>query len=99
MTTETPKPTTEDWLARAAAITPRTELFIDGRFEPAATGRTFDDIAGRDGTTIARVAEGSGEDVGRAVTAARRSFDDRRWSDQPPAARKKVLLRLAELVR
>ena len=34
-----------------------------------------------------------------AVAAARRSFDDRRWSDQPPAARKKVLLRLAELVR
>ena len=50
MTTEAPKPTTEDWIARAAAITPRTELFIDGRYEPAATGRTFDDIAGRDGT-------------------------------------------------
>src|SRR6187402_290851 len=99
MTTEATKPTTEIWLARAAAVEPRTELFIDGRFEPAASGRTFDDIAGRDGTTIARVAEGSAEDVDRAVAAARRSFDDRRWSDQPPAARKKVLLSLAELVR
>jgi acyl-CoA reductase-like NAD-dependent aldehyde dehydrogenase len=99
MTTDASKPTTEDWIARAAAITPRTELFIDGRYEPAATGRTFDDVAGRDGTTIARVAEGSAEDVDRAVAAARRSFDDRRWSDQPPAARKKVLLRLAELIR
>ena len=58
---------------------------------PAASGRTFDDIAGRDGSLIARVAEGAPEDVDRAVAAARRSFDDRRWSDQPPVARKKVL--------
>lgn len=43
------------------------------------------------------MAEGGAEDVDRAVTAARRSFDDRRWSDQPPAARKAVLLRLADL--
>ncbi len=69
------------------------------RSVPAASGRTFDDIAGRDGSRIATVAEGGVEDVDRAVAAARRSFDDRRWSDQPPAARKRVLLRLAELVR
>jgi hypothetical protein len=37
-------PTAADWLARAAAIEPRTELFIDGRFVPAASGRTFDDV-------------------------------------------------------
>ena len=92
-------PTAEDWIARAAAVAPRTELFIDGRFGPAASGRTFDDVAGRDGSLIARVAEGYATDVDRAVAAARRSFDDRRWSDQPPAARKNVLLRLAELVR
>lgn len=42
MTTEAAKPTAEDWLARAAAVEPRTELFIDGRFQPAALGRTFD---------------------------------------------------------
>src|SRR6187399_1780909 len=99
MTTETAKPSAAAWIARAAAIQPRTELFIDGRFGPAASGRTFDDIAGRDGTTVARVAEGDTEDVDRAVRAARGSFDDRRWSDQPPAARKRVLHRLAELVR
>jgi len=91
--------TVDDWLARAAAVEPRSELFIDGRFVPAASGRTFDDIAGRDGSTIAAVAEGGIEDVDRAVAAARRSFDDRRWSDQPPMQRKKVLLRLSELIR
>lgn len=34
----------------------------------------------------------------RAVAAARRAFDDGRWSRRAPAERKKVLLRLAELI-
>jgi acyl-CoA reductase-like NAD-dependent aldehyde dehydrogenase len=88
-----------DWLDRAAAIKPRTEAFIDGRFVPAASGRTFTDIAPRDGRPIAEVAEGDATDVDRAVTAARTAFDDRRWSDQSPKDRKRVLLRLSELIR
>jgi 4-guanidinobutyraldehyde dehydrogenase/NAD-dependent aldehyde dehydrogenase len=97
--TTSPPATTRDWLDRAAAVLPRNELFIDGRFVPAASGETFEDIAGRDGSRIAQVASGGLEDVDRAVAAARRAFDDRRWSDQPPATRKRVLLRLADLVR
>ena len=97
--TATPRPTLQDWLDRASAVKPRNELFIDGRYVPAASGETFDDIAGRDGSTIARVAKGAQEDVDRAVAAARASFDDRRWSDQAPVARKRVLLKLAGLVR
>jgi acyl-CoA reductase-like NAD-dependent aldehyde dehydrogenase len=88
-----------DWLDRAAAIKPRTEAFIDGRFVPAASGRTFTDIAPRDGRPIAEVAEADATDVDRAVTAARTAFDDRRWSDQSPKDRKRVLLRLSELIR
>ena len=99
MTAPTRPETTAGWIARAAEIQPRTDLFIDGAFTPAAAGRTFDDITGRDGSRIAAVAQGDARDVDRAVAAARRAFDDRRWSDQPPTARKRVLLRLAELVR
>ena len=94
-----PRATLADWLERAAAVTPRNELFIDGAFVPAASGKTFDDIAGRDGSVITAVAEGGPEDVDRAVIAARRAFDDRRWSDRSPADRKRVLLRLADLIR
>ncbi|MEJ7747674.1 MAG: aldehyde dehydrogenase [Candidatus Limnocylindrales bacterium] len=92
-------PTAADWIARAGQVAPRTEAFIDGRFVPAASGRTYTDIAGRDGRPITEVAEGGAEDVDRAVAAARHSFDDRRWSDQSPANRKRVLLKLAELIR
>ncbi len=91
--------TTADWIARAGSITPRAELFIDGAFVPAASGETFEDIAGRDGSLIAHVARGGAEDVDRAVAAARRSFDDRRWADRSPAARKAILLKLADLIR
>jgi acyl-CoA reductase-like NAD-dependent aldehyde dehydrogenase len=93
------EPAAGDWIARAATIRPRTELFIDGRFEPAASGRTFADVAGRDGSTIAHVAEADAADVERAVAAARAAFDDGRWADQRPVDRKRVLLRLAELMR
>ena len=36
--------------------------------------------------------------MNRAVAAARRAFDDGRWSRRAPGERKKVLLRLAELI-
>ncbi|HEY7130875.1 MAG TPA: aldehyde dehydrogenase [Candidatus Limnocylindrales bacterium] len=98
-TGERPRLTLDDWLGRAAAIEPRTEAFIDGRFVPAASGRTFADVAGRDGALIAEVAEGDAEDVDRAVAAARRSFDDRRWADRSPADRKRILLGFAERIR
>jgi acyl-CoA reductase-like NAD-dependent aldehyde dehydrogenase len=94
-----PKATAEEWLARAAAVEPRRELFIDGAFVPSASGRTFDDVAGRDGSVITAVAEGDTEDVDRAVAAARASFDDRRWADASPGRRKAVLLKLAEAIR
>jgi gamma-glutamyl-gamma-aminobutyraldehyde dehydrogenase/4-guanidinobutyraldehyde dehydrogenase/NAD-dependent aldehyde dehydrogenase len=76
----------------------RTEAFIDGRFEPAAGERTFDDVSPRDGSVLAAVARGSSEDINRAVRAARRSFDEGGWALADPAERKRVLLRLAGLI-
>ncbi|HEY4828298.1 MAG TPA: aldehyde dehydrogenase family protein [Solirubrobacteraceae bacterium] len=73
-------------------------MFIDGRFAPAADGRVFDDVSPRDGSLLAEVARGSAEDVDRAVRAARRSFDDGTWARADPLERKRVLLRLAELI-
>jgi acyl-CoA reductase-like NAD-dependent aldehyde dehydrogenase len=76
----------------------RTEAFIDGEFVPAAEGATFDDVSPRDGTVIASVAAGAKEDVDRAVRAARRAFEAGGWALADPAQRKRVLLRLAELI-
>ncbi|QFU94295.1 aldehyde dehydrogenase [Amycolatopsis sp. YIM 10] len=74
-------------------------LFVDGSFVDAVSGETFSTTAPRDGSVLAEVASGHGEDVDLAVRAARRAFEDGRWRSQPPAARKRVLLKLAELLR
>jgi gamma-glutamyl-gamma-aminobutyraldehyde dehydrogenase/4-guanidinobutyraldehyde dehydrogenase/NAD-dependent aldehyde dehydrogenase len=76
----------------------RTEAFIDGRFVPAADGRTFQSVSPRDGSVLGEVARCSGEDVDRAVRAGRRAFEDGGWALADPGQRKRTLLRLAELI-
>jgi acyl-CoA reductase-like NAD-dependent aldehyde dehydrogenase len=74
------------------------DAFIDGITVPALAGRRFPSISPRDGIVLAEVAECDTEDVDVAVKSARSAFDDGRWSDQAPADRRRILLRLAELV-
>jgi len=88
-----------DWHERAAVLTPRTEAFIDGRYAPAVSGATFECINPATGKPIARVASCDAADIGQAVSSARRAFEAGHWSRRAPAARKKVLLRFAELIR
>ncbi|MGW5127364.1 aldehyde dehydrogenase [Streptomyces sp. NPDC004069] len=90
--------TDTDWARRAAELRPETRLFIDGDYTDAQDGATLDTVSPRDGTRLAQVAAGSEADVDRAVRAARRAFEDGRWRDLTPKERKRILLRLAELV-
>ncbi|MFM1885567.1 MAG: hypothetical protein RL026_724 [Pseudomonadota bacterium] len=88
-----------DWHARAAALAPRSQLFIDGGWRPAAAGGTFDCLSPIDGRRLATVAAGEAADIDHAVAAARRAFDHGDWSRAAPRHRKRVLLRFAELLR
>ena len=88
-----------DWRERAASFAPRTQAFIDGRSVPAKSGATFECINPATGQPLAAVASCDAADVEEAVAGARRAFDDGRWSRRAPSARKKVLLRFAELIR
>jgi 4-(gamma-glutamylamino)butanal dehydrogenase len=71
---------------------------IDGRRQPASDGRTMDVVSPIDGRQMTTFARGTVQDVDAAVTAARRVFDDGSWSDLAPAARKKILLKWADLI-
>src|SRR5512145_1861547 len=86
------------WRDRAHSLMPEGRAWIDGRYVPAASGATFDCVSPIDGRIIARVASTDQVDVDHAVAAARRAFEQGRWSGQTPAVRKKVLLRFAELL-
>jgi gamma-glutamyl-gamma-aminobutyraldehyde dehydrogenase len=90
--------TTIDWHARAAALAADGRALIGGERQAAADGQTFACISPIDGRTVAQVARGAAADVDRAVASARRAFDDGRWADKSPAARKRVLQRFAEKI-
>ncbi|MEL4072650.1 aldehyde dehydrogenase [Ochrobactrum sp. GPK 3] len=73
-------------------------LFIDGRWQSAVDDATMAIISPIDGQQLTCLAAAGTVDVDRAVMAARRSFDKGRWSRASPAERKKVLLKIAELI-
>ncbi len=86
------------WRERAQTLQFPTQAFVDGRFVPAASGRTFEARSAADGRLLAELPECDRADVDRAVAAARTAFEDGRWSRMHPRARGKVLRRLADLV-
>ena len=87
-----------EWQARADALSIESRAFIDGRYVDAFSGETFAAESPIDGRTLAQVARCGVEDIDRAVKAARRAFDDGRWSGTSPVHRKKTLLKFAALV-
>jgi (Z)-2-((N-methylformamido)methylene)-5-hydroxybutyrolactone dehydrogenase len=72
-------------------------LFINGQSVPATEGRTYDSVNPYTGRPWARVADGSAEDVDRAVRAARAALDGP-WGEMTPPARGRLLERLASLI-
>ena len=76
----------------------RTQAFIDGEFRDAASGATFETENPATGEVITEVAAGDSVDIDFAVQAARRSFEDGRWSRLAPVDRRKILLRFADLI-
>src|SRR5690606_2677995 len=72
----------------------RYDLFIDGKFVPAASGRTFTSTNPANGEVVCEVAEGDAADIDRAVVAARACYENV-WSQMPVAERGKLLLRVA----
>ena len=82
------------------AAAPTTRMFIDGEWCDAADGARFDTVDPATGEVLASVPAASAADVDRAVRAARRAFDEGRWSAAlAERERAAVLHRLAGLVR
>jgi gamma-glutamyl-gamma-aminobutyraldehyde dehydrogenase/4-guanidinobutyraldehyde dehydrogenase/NAD-dependent aldehyde dehydrogenase len=91
--------TYSDWVGRAASLAPRTGLFVDGSFRPARSGTVLQTRTPRDDSVLGEVCAAQAEDVDDAVRAARAAFEAGGWSQADPRTRKRVLLRLADLVR
>ena len=74
------------------------QLFIDGRWASAASGKTFETPNPATGETLAQVAEGEAEDIDRAVKAARRAFDEGPWTKMTTSERGRIIWRIGDLI-
>jgi len=90
--------TSIDWHARAKTLQIDGRALIDGRRVASLTGQVFEKRSPIDGRLLGSAARGQAVDIDAAVNGARRAFDDGRWAQQPPVARKKVLQRFADLL-
>ena len=88
------------WQAAAKAASARieTRLFIEGRYVDAAKGERFATINPATGEPLAEMSAGTGQDIDRAVAAAKRAFKDGAWSRIAPRQRMEILYRFANLV-
>lgn len=74
----------------------QTECFIDGKWLPAASGKTFATVNPATEEVIAEVAEGDAEDVDAAAKAARDAFDTGPWRTMDARDRGRLLYKLAD---
>ena len=72
---------------------------IDGHRRPASDGGVMEVISPIDGQVMTTMARGTKADADAAIAAARRAFDDGRWSGLAPARRKSILLAWADLIK
>ena len=88
---------TVDQSVEQFTTTPR-QLFINGQWTDAASGKTFETPNPATGETLARVAEGDAADIDRAVRAARAAFDDGPWGRLTPSERGRIIWRIGDLI-
>ncbi len=91
--------TRAQWEHALKSLKPEGRAFVDGRLIEAQSGARFEDISPIDGRPAASVARCVAADVNGAVANARASFESGVWRQREPKERKRVLLRLAELMR
>ena len=91
--------TFDQWRERARHARRDWPAFIDGRTTGAVSGEDFAMVDPATGKAWARVASCGAADVDLAVKSARAAFEDRRWAGLKPRERKRILLKLAELMR
>ena len=73
------------------------QLFIDGQWVDAESGKTFTTPNPATGETLAEVAEADRADIDKAVAAARRAYEGK-WSKLSARDRGRLLYKLSQLI-
>ena len=75
-----------------------TQHFIDGKYVPSLSGKTYDTINPATTEKIVSVSDGQPEDIDLAVKAARKAFDLGPWRRFSPSQRGQLIYKLADLI-
>lgn len=86
------------WQQRVARQTFIDTALIDGQPVSSMSGATFDAINPATNQLLARVAACGEQEVNLAVRSARRAFNTGPWRRMAPGERKKILIKLSELL-
>ena len=78
-------------------FSPERRMMIDGALIDADSGATFDNVNPATEEVLGQVADASAAEMGRAIAAARRAFDNSDWSTNR-ALRKRCLVQLHEAI-
>jgi phenylacetaldehyde dehydrogenase len=84
--------------AAKKALARKPALFIDGEWVESTGGATLGVVDPSSGKEVSRFVDATDADVDKAVAAARRAFDDGRWSDLPPIVREQMMHKLADIL-
>lgn len=74
------------------------KIFINGQFVESASQKTFKTPNPATGEVLAEVYEGGAADIDLAVRAARKAFDEGKWSKMSAASRSRLMYKLADLM-
>src|SRR5208282_4747461 len=74
------------------------KLLIGGKWVPSKSGKTFETINPANEQVLALIAEGDKADVDEAVKAARKAYEEGKWSSISPHQRSRYLLTIADLI-
>ncbi len=75
-----------------------TDCFIDGKWVPAKSGKTFATVCPATEEKIADIAEGDAADVDAAVKAARKALESGPWKSMSARQRGRLMFKLADLI-
>jgi aldehyde dehydrogenase (NAD+) len=86
-------------MATAVKIEPKPgQLFIDGKWLNAASGKTYPSINPATGEVLTQIADGDARDADAAVQAARRAFESGPWVEMSASDRGRILWKIGDLV-
>lgn len=86
------------WESLAKSISIEGRAFINGEYRKAKDDDEFECVSPIDRRVLVHVASCKKEDVDLAVACARESFESGVWANLPPADRKAILLKFADLI-